>query len=334
MSTGRRPVVEPRRRDVVRIARVSYAFPAGSRTLPELAAAGALESDPALLATFGFDRVRVAAAETPYALAQRAAGAVLARPAIDPESIGLLVYGGTPSPLAYQPGADTGDVARGLHTTARFKYPGARLHHELGLVNATLVGVDQLACTTLFAAVRIARALCITEGIDRALCVSAEFTPADAGREAIWNITSDAACAVLIERGGGENRIVAGRTVTKGYYWDCDALRDEIVASYFPTAKHVILRTLEEAGWRASDVDWVIPHNVSRRSWDVLLGLVRLPNARLWDANIARDGHTLAGDNFINLADALDSGRIEPGAKMLLFAYGYGAHWTALALEA
>lgn len=128
--------------------------------------------------------------------------------------------------------------------------------------------------------------------------------------------------------------MVAGRTVTKGYYWDCDALRNEIVASYFPTARHVILRTLEDAGWRVDDVDWVIPHNVSRRSWDVLLGLLRLPNARIWDGNIARDGHTLAGDNFINLADALDSGRIEPRAKVLLFAYGYGAHWTALALEA
>jgi 3-oxoacyl-[acyl-carrier-protein] synthase-3 len=318
----------------VRIASAAYAFPAASRTLTELAAVGALESDPALLANFGFEHVRVADLESPYDMARTAAGAVLARVAVDPESVGLVVYGGTPAPLAYEAGPGSAASAAALRTTERFKYPGARLHHELGLVNATMIGVDQLACTTLFAAVRVARALCIAEGIDRALCVSAEFTPAEAYREAIYNCTSDAACAVLVERGGGPNRIVAAHTVTKGYYWDCDALRDEIVASYFPTARHVMLRTIEDAGWRPEDVDWVIPHNVSRRSWEVLLGLVRLPNARLWDVNIARDGHTLAGDNFINLADALESGRIARGERVLLFAYGYGAHWTALAMEA
>jgi 3-oxoacyl-[acyl-carrier-protein] synthase-3 len=334
MSAGRRPSIEPRCRESVRIATAAYAFPAGSRTLAELAAVGALESDPALLANFGFERVRVADVESPYGMARSAADAVLERAGVDPESVGLLVYGGTPAPLAYEAGSAPAVSGVSLRTTGRFKYPGARLHHELGLVNATMIGVDQLACTTLFAAVRVARALCVAEGIERALCVSAEFTPADAYREAIYNCTSDAACAVLVERGAGPNRIVAAHTVTKGYYWDCDALRDEIVASYFPTARHVMLRTIDNAGWRPEDVDWVIPHNVSRRSWEVLLGLVHLPNARLWDANIARDGHTLAGDNFINLTDALESGRIAPGERVLLFAYGYGAHWTALAMEA
>ena len=41
-----------------------------------------------------------------------------------------------------------------------------------------------------------------------------------------------------------------------------------------------------------------------------------------------------AGDNFINLRDAIDDGSVRPGDRLLLFAYGYGAHWTALALEA
>ena len=44
-------------------------------------------------------------------------------------------------------------------------------------------------------------------------------------------------------------------------------------------------------------------------------------------------GHTLAGDNFINLRDAVCDGSVRPGDRLLLFSYGYGAHWTALALE-
>ena len=111
-------------------------------------------------------------------------------------------------------------------------------------------------------------------------------------------------------------------------------MRDEVMASYFPTAAHVIRRTLANARWSAADVDWIMPHNVSAKSWEILLRLAALPNARLWDHNIARIGHTLAGDNFINLRDALDSGAVVKGDKILLFSYGYGAHWTGLALEA
>jgi 3-oxoacyl-[acyl-carrier-protein] synthase-3 len=164
--------------------------------------------------------------------------------------------------------------------------------------------------------------------------VSSDFFPVNAGREAIFNCTSDAACAVLIERNGERNRLVSATTVTKGYYWDVDALRDEIVASYFPTARHVMLKTIADAGWAPGDVDWIIPHNVSMRSWQILSGLIRLPKARLFTDNIARHGHTLAGDNFINYRDAIDGGCIKQGQRVVLFAYGFGAQWTGVAVEA
>ncbi|HKO15706.1 MAG TPA: 3-oxoacyl-[acyl-carrier-protein] synthase III C-terminal domain-containing protein, partial [Gemmatimonadaceae bacterium] len=194
--------------------------------------------------------------------------------------------------------------------------------------------LDQLACTSLFSAVRIACALIETGEARRVLCVSAEFFPASGGREAIYNCTADAACALLVEGGAERNRLLASAHVTKGYYWQGDALRNEIVASYFPTAKHVIAETLRRAAWRADDVTWVIPHNVSVRSWEILLGLAGIPRERLWCRNVARLGHTLAGDNFINLRDALTEGSVQPGDRLLLFSYGYGAHWAAFAVEA
>lgn len=315
------------------IGGIAYAYPETSRSLRELAAAGELESTPALLADFGFDRVHVAVAESPYALAHGAAQRLLEEQEVDRDSIDLLIYGGAPGTLALVPHAEAWDGTAAFRTTERFKYPAARLQYELGLQRAAVMGLDQQACTTLFGAVRIARALCRTGEIERALCVASEFFPTEAGRESIFNCTSDAAVALLVERSGPRNRIVATAHVTKGYYWDSDAMRNEIVASYFPTSKHVIERVIADAGWRPADVAWVIPHNVSRRSWDILLALLRLPRARLWADNIARRGHALAGDNFINLRDALDQGAVQPGDKVVLFSYGYGAHWTALAVE-
>ena len=316
------------------ITGIAYAFPAESRSVRELAAAGLIESDAGALERYGFDRVHVAVEETPYEMATVAATRLLERDAIDPASIDVLIHAGTQGVAAFSTPLTPQQAADALHTGDRFKYPGTRLQHELGLDNASVIGIEQLACAGLFGAVRFARALCIAENVNRILCVSAEFFPADLGREAIYNCTSDAACAVLVERDATRNRIVGTTTVTKGYYWDADALRNELIASYFPTARHVIERAVADAGWAPEDVAWILPHNVSARSWEILLGLVRLPNARLWSHNIARDGHTLAGDNFINLADALDAGAIRPGDKLVLFSFGYGAHWSCITVEA
>lgn len=315
------------------IAGIAYAFPKVSRSIAELGRDGALESDARVLQRFGFDRVHVATDESPYALALDAATRLLAERAIDPASIGLLIYGGSPSALAFASHDDAVAGAAKLCTADRFQFPATRLQFELGLERAAVLAVDQLACATLFGAIRIARAMMDAEGIERALCVSCEFYPRLAGREAIYNCTSDAACAVLLERDGRSNVIAGASTITKGYYWDAAGMREEVVASYFPTAVQAIARTIDDAGWMADDVDWVIPHNVSMRSWEILLRLAGLPSARLWSRNIAAHGHTLAGDNFINLRDAICAGAVLPGDRALLFSFGYGAHWSGLALE-
>jgi 3-oxoacyl-[acyl-carrier-protein] synthase-3 len=316
------------------ISGISYVFPAGSSTVRQMAIDGQLESTPETLESFGFNRVHIASAESPYELGLEAARKLLAENDIDPASIGLVIYGGAPGPMAFSAASESAIGASGLCSSRRFMYPVARLQYELELSNAWTFAVDQLACTTLLAAARIARSLILTEGIERALCVSSEFFPIEAGREAIFNCTSDAACAVLIDRNGARNRLLSATTVTKGYYWDVETLRDEIVASYFPTARHVLHETISNAGWSPADVDWIIPHNVSMRSWEILSGLIKLPSVRVWTDNIARHGHTLAGDNFINYRDALDTGDIEPGQRILLFSYGFGAHWTGVAVEA
>ncbi len=316
------------------IAGVAYAFPAAERTVRELAAEGQLRSDPALLERFGFERVHVALDETPFDLALRAAADLLERSDLARERIGLLIYGGAPGTTAFVRGADAANATLRYRSLDRFVFPASRLQCQLDLREASVVALDQLGCTTLFAAVRLARAMCIAERMDAVLCVCSDFAPCDQGREEIFNCTSDAACAVLVRAGGEHNRIVGSAHVTKGYYWDAGRKRDEIIASYFPTARHVIERAIDDAGWTLAGVDWVIPHNVSRASWDILTRLAGLERARSWSSNLARDGHAIAGDTFINLADALASGSIAQGDKLLLFSYGYGAHWTALAVEA
>ncbi|HUG39522.1 MAG TPA: 3-oxoacyl-[acyl-carrier-protein] synthase III C-terminal domain-containing protein [Longimicrobiales bacterium] len=313
----------------VGIAAIAYAFAGPQVTVRQLAAAGRLESAPEVLEGFGFDTVHVAGRETPYDLALDCSRRALRDAGVAPAEVGLLIHGGATGEAAFAPGGG----AAGCPGPS-FRFPSTRLQHALELDDAWTFGLDQMACTNLLAAIRVGAGLMRAEGIRRALCVTSEFFGPGAPRERIYNCVSDAACAVLLDRDAPGCRLVAAVQVTKGYYWDAEAARDEVVASYFPTSRHVIERTLERAGWSAASVDWVIPHNVSARSWAILGGLLRLPRARVWIDNIARRGHTLAGDNLINLRDALDAGHINPGERLLLFSYGYGAHWTALAVEA
>lgn len=187
------------------IAAIHYEFPETSRTLEELAADGLLTSSATTLASLGFSRVRVATDESAYELALRACSRLLDSAGVDRERIGLLVYGGAAAALAFAPAREVVRATRRMVTAERFAYPATRLQYELGLPHAATLAIDQLACTTLFGALRVARSLCITEETEYALCVSADMYPPLAGREALYNCTADAACALLVARDGARN---------------------------------------------------------------------------------------------------------------------------------
>jgi 3-oxoacyl-[acyl-carrier-protein] synthase-3 len=166
-----------------------------------------------------------------------------------------------------------------------------------------------------------------------ALCVAADRFPSHAPREMVYNVVSDAACAALLRRDAPRNRILACGHVTKGALWDAGEMENEIIAAYFPTARTVVHETLARAGLEPADIDWIVPHNVSLRSWEILLGLLGLPRDRLYADNIARVGHTIASDGLLNLRDLLDSGGVRQGDRLLLFTFGYGLNWSCIVVE-
>lgn len=306
---------------------IEYALPSCRLSLADLERDGRLESGASRLAAFGFAHALVS--DRPAdALAQAALTTLLERHAIDPESVDALFYAGAlPASHACATVNDPGWLD-GFH------YPAARLQYDLGLVNATACGIGQVGCLGLMSAIGTAIDwLAARPDASRALAVSADVLPPGASREILYNVISDGACAVLVERGSGPNRIVARRQVTKGYYWNARTHRNEIVAAYFPTARAVVTDLLRERGLGLDDIARVIPHNVSRRSWEILLGLLPLPIERLYADNIAAKGHVIAADNLINLKDATDGGAVRPGDRLLLFNFGFGANWMAWVVE-
>lgn len=317
------------------IAGAAYRLPDTVLGLEELHALGSIRSAPATLAGFGFGQAHVAETESALEMAMSAVGRLLAETGVAPEEVGVVLYAGaltSSSTLAADPGPSAA-----LHLpelTDLFEYPVSRIQAEFDLTHAAAVGVNQQACASLFSAIRIGRDMLLAEPDLRvALCVAADRFPTHAPREMIYNVISDAGCAVLLRKDWPHDRILACGHVTKGALWDASAMESEIIAAYFPTARTVITDTLERAGLGIDDVDWIVPHNVSLRSWEILLGLLELPREKLFADNIARVGHTVASDNLLNLRDLLDSGRVRDGDRLLLFTFGYGLNWSCLVVE-
>ena len=321
------------------IEEVATYLPAESASLDDLKERGLLNGSVATLRSFGFDRVHLAGDESNVAMAISAARKLLDETETDPDSIDLILYATALSSSATMWNGATGKAGDSAvlqldEVSDLFKYPASVLQSELDLPSASVMGVNQVGCASIFAALRIARAMIASESeLDSVLCVSADKFPSGQPRDLVYNVVSDGASAALVRRGASRTRIVECAQVTKGALWDGGSLENEIVAAYFPTAKSLIERTLVKAGLTIDDIALVIPHNVSARSWEILGKLIGCPRERIYMNNIRCAGHTIASDNLLNLQRATDEGRVEKGDKLLLFTFGYGLNWACMILE-
>jgi 3-oxoacyl-[acyl-carrier-protein] synthase III len=214
-----------------------------------------------------------------------------------------------------------------------FRYPSARAHYLLELGQTPVIALHERGCSGLLAAVHMASQLLQTTEKAAILCLAGDALPPDGPREIMYNLVSDAAGALLVERGSQRNRIVRFHERVQSYYWDTPLHEQELLAAYFPMAQRVISECLQQAGLEVCDVRWFIPHNVSLRSWHILAKLLSLPMDKIWTSNIARVGHTVSCDHIINLADMEQQGALSTGDYLVLFTFGFGASWSCMVLQ-
>jgi 3-oxoacyl-[acyl-carrier-protein] synthase-3 len=61
---------------------------------------------------------------------------------------------------------------------------------------------------------------------------------------------------------------------------------------------------------------------------------LEIPIEKVYLESITRQAHSVGADNYINLKDLLDEGRIQPGNNVLLYSFGVGAHWACQIVRA
>jgi 3-oxoacyl-[acyl-carrier-protein] synthase-3 len=92
------------------------------------------------------------------------------------------------------------------------------------------------------------------------------------------------------------------------------------------------LAAIERAGWRPEDVDLFIPHQANIRIIEAVAKGLRLPMEKMF-VNLDRYGNTSAASVPLALAEAVDSGRVNVGDRLVLVAFGAGFTSGAMAVE-
>jgi 3-oxoacyl-[acyl-carrier-protein] synthase-3 len=92
------------------------------------------------------------------------------------------------------------------------------------------------------------------------------------------------------------------------------------------------LRAIEKAGLGLADLDLVIPHQANIRIIEALAKSLDFPMARVF-VNVDRYGNTSAASVPLALSEAVRSGRVKQGDRLLLLAFGAGVTSGAIALQ-
>lgn len=89
---------------------------------------------------------------------------------------------------------------------------------------------------------------------------------------------------------------------------------------------------IDKAGWTKEDLDYLVPHQANIRIINSAGKKLKLSEDKV-HVNLDKFGNTSAGSVPIALDEAVRSGQIKPGDKVVLVAFGGGLTWGALAVE-
>lgn len=312
----------------VYLNRIAFALGETVRDVDEAHRAGLVRSTPEQLRLAGFRRHHVCEQDTTsYDLAARA---VAGLGDVSSPSLGAILWA-TCLPANATMGDDS-DFWASRDVKDLMRYPASRLQAELGLDDAIVVGIAQQACTGLLGALRLARALQLSEpDLGPMLCLTADRFPPGASYEQAYSLVSDGAVACTVSREPGPFELLGVDQLTNGGLAYADD--DQTVGAFFTHTCAVMEKACARLGLAPADVDWVVPQNTNVRVAPILARLLGIAEDRVHCRTVGDVGHLVAGDAFVNLLDLHASGRTRPGDLIAMPIAGYGLNWQCAMFE-
>ena len=296
-------------------------------------------SDEWIRGRTGISERRIApCTQTAADMGYRAAAVALERAGLEPGEVDLLIVT-TATPDRWLPSTAC-DVQALLGATNAFAYDlGAACS---GFLYATSMAEGLLAAGRGEVALVVSteKMSSIVDWEDRATCVlfgdgsgAAVIRRSEEGRGILSShFGSDGRLAELLYRpaGGAAQPLdhesldrkdhmvkMAGREVFK------NAVRNMAEASDL---------ALQKAGLTTDDVDLMVPHQANIRIIEATAKYAKIPMDKVY-VNLDRYGNMSSASVPVALDEALENGRIQPGAHVLSAAFGAGLTWGAMAFR-
>jgi 3-oxoacyl-[acyl-carrier-protein] synthase III len=223
---------------------------------------------------------------------------------------------------------------------------------KLGTMNAAALDVNA-GCTGFIYGLNLANGLIATGAAERILLIGSErITPfLDLDERSTAVLFGDGAGAAVIEPARGDEGLRSINVGADGTIADvltCQGMGSSYIGVP-PVPVRILMdgrevfrnavtgmaaaaeRAIAEAGWSADDVAMVFPHQANIRIIDATTKRLGVDEAKVY-TNIASYGNTSAASIPIAMSEALDEGRVSPGDKLILVAFGAGLTWGAAAV--
>ena len=264
--------------------------------------------------------------ETASSMAEAAARSALKMAGVDPQKVNLIVLA-------------TSSPDRVFPSTA------CLVQQRLGIRRGAAFDV-QAACSGFIFALSVADQYIRAGNAKRALVIGSEIN----SRIVDWNdrstcvIFGDGAGAVLLQA-AAEPGILSTHIHSDGQYQDllylpsssgkgCDEREpcfvqmqgNEVFKVAVNTLGRIVDETLAQNHLKKSDIDWLVPHQANIRIITATAKKLRMSMDRVV-VTIEKQGNTSSASVPLALDDAIRDGRIQPGHKVLLEAFGGGFAW-------
>ncbi len=205
------------------------------------------------------------------------------------------------------------------------------------------------ACAGFVYGVAIARGLIVSSGMSRVLVIAGD---------ALTSLVdyTDRSTSILFGDGAGAAVLgVSDDGGIEGVRWGADGSGADLIY-YGPKAGEedgenglrmygkgtfrmgvermadTALAVCEEAGWTLDDVTLLVPHQANLRIIEAVAKRLDMPLDRVV-INIDRYGNTSGASIPIALAEAVETGRLHQGDRVVCIAFGSGVVWGGIALR-
>ncbi len=227
----------------------------------------------------------------------------------------------------------------------------SRVQQLLGADNSACMDLNT-ACTSGMYALTVATAMIKAGSINNALVIGAEVTSVlmDWTDRDVAVLFGDGAAAFYLEASNEKSGVVAeslgcfgkNRDILDVTGWGAKYINQGLVLGdtkwnfngqeIFKRAVVGMSRAcdnvLEKEGLTKQEIDLVIPHQANLRIIDALAKRMGASEEKVY-INIQRYGNMSAATAPLALVEALEEGRVAPGDRLLLPAFGGGLTWSA-----